>query len=169
MMHFIFSSLTPRQLCTVSHSSRPDVETGTVFSPALQRAIDGESHMRASRSFDAQFFAKLEEKQAHRRTWRGRIERFFELEVSGVAVWRLLGSGAAGSVLPALILAYSLATPASHQVPVIPEPLLAFTPFNQRKFWEEEAWKSPFRSTQIALLDPYFKLGGDSCADLHLA
>ncbi|RYG62386.1 hypothetical protein EON80_23230 [bacterium] len=140
------------------------METESLFSPALRRAIESETYMRTTRGFDEQFFAKLEDKRARNRTWRGQIERLCEVEISGVAVWRLLGSGMAGSALPALVLACSLSSPAAPATPVIPQPLLAFTPFNQRKFWEEEAWKSPFRSARFALLDPNFNLGGESCA-----
>jgi hypothetical protein len=169
MMRLAFQSTLPRPLPVAAMQRGELVENEPFFSPALRRAIDSETRMRASRSFDAQFFARLEEKRAYSRTLRGRAERFFELELSGVAVWRLLGSGVAGGVLPALVLAYSLAGPAPRQVPVVPQPIMAFTAFNQRKFWEEEAWKSPFRSSQIALLDPHFNLGGASCDSLQLA
>jgi hypothetical protein len=164
-----FSSTLPRPLPVAATQRGELVETEPLFSPSLRGAIESETRMRASRSFDAQFFARLDEKRAYSRTLRGRVERFFELEVSGVAVWRLLGSGAAGGVLPAFVLAYSLATPAPRQAPGIPERMLGLTAFNQRRFWEEEAWKSPSRSFRFALLDPNLKFGGDSCADLHLA
>lgn len=163
-MRLAFQSTFPRPIRMVAIEQGHCVETDALFSPVLRRAIESETHMRATRSFDAQFFAKLEEKRAHSRTLRGRVERIFELEVSGVAVWRLLGSSAAGSVLPALVLFCSLVGPAPRAVPIAPEPTLAFIAFNQRKFWEEEAWKSPFRSFRFALLDPNFKVGGGSCA-----
>jgi hypothetical protein len=140
------------------------LESESAFSPALRRAINAESHMRASRGFDSQFFARLDEKRNRSRTVRGQIERLFELEVNGVAVWRLLGSSLAGSTLPALVLAFGLIGPPNHTSHPISGPLWAFTPVNQRKFWEEAAWKSPFRSFNITLLDPHFNQGGDSCA-----
>lgn len=134
-------------------------------SPALKRAIESETRLRASRGFDEQFFARLDEKRARNRTFRGQIERFCQNEIGGVAVWRLFGSTLAGAFFPALVLACCLVAPPQNGAsPSIPREFLALTPFNQRKFWEEAAWKTPSGAQFWALLDPNFAWGGDSCA-----
>jgi hypothetical protein len=136
----------------------------------LRQAIDGETKLRASRSFDTQFFADLESKRARQRTLQGQVERLVEVEISGVAVWRLMGSGLAGSVLPALVLAFCLGSTATGETSTpIPRQLFALTPFNQRKFWEIDAWKTPFKPCTITLLDPQFNFGGTSCDSPILA
>lgn len=132
------------------------------FSPALRRAVDGEARIRCSRGFDEEFFARLDERRAYNATWRGRFEQLLERELGGVAVWRLLGSGALGAAFPALVIAVCVlgSTPQS-SAPSAPV-LRTITPWNQRRFWEEFAWKNPARATVVTLFDPNWN-GGAGC------
>lgn len=163
MMRFDVSTEMVPSRCALAR--RDDERETTAFSPALRRALESETRLRASRGFDERFFAALEEKRVREGTLRGQIERLLESEIAGMAVWRLLGSSLAGGFLPALVLACCLiAPPEQRATPPLPPQLRALTPFQQRKFWEEAAWKTPFQSQFWALLDPHFRLGGESCA-----
>lgn len=139
------------------------------FSPALKNALDAYPKIRANRGFDERFWSRLDAKRAHRRTFRGQIEAFFEIQIAGVAVWRLLGSSLAGSAFPTLILLFCLAAPAKTQ-PVAPLAALWATPFNLRRFWEEDAWKTPSRAVVPFLpFDPNFFDGGEKCSNFLVA
>ncbi len=165
------------ELMPVQAASRPSVSCGrrplfeaplhceeVPLSPALRRAVEAEANMRSSRGFDEQFWTRLEERRERNATFKGRCQQLLETELSGVAVWRVLGSGTLGAVFPALILAYCTLSLPSKPTP-LPQPPSNYvvTPWNQRRFWEEMAWKNPTRPVLVSLMDPNWK-GGESCA-----
>ncbi|RYX85890.1 hypothetical protein EON83_03800 [bacterium] len=134
------------------------------LSAALRQAVDSEAQLRSSRGFDEQFWNRLEERRARNSTLKGRCQQLFEWDMSGMAVWRVLGSGALGAVFPALVVACcTMSTPSqSANLPLAPV-LWTVTAWNQRRFWEELAWKNPTRPVLVSLLDPNWK-GGRPCA-----
>ncbi|RYF38489.1 MAG: hypothetical protein EOO38_24705 [Cytophagaceae bacterium] len=133
------------------------------FSPSLRKAVDSEARLRSSRGFDEQFWAQLEERRARNATWKGRFQQILEVELSGIAVWRVLGSGVLGAALPALVLVCcTIGSSSSPVAPPLSPVLWTITPWNQRRFWEEMAWKNPTRPVLVSLLDPNWK-GGKQC------
>ena len=133
------------------------------WAPSLQNALDAYPKIRASRGFDERLWAALEGKRARRATLGGRAEDWIQTEIGGVAVWRVLGSSLAGAALPFCVLLWCCAGP-SNAAPVSPLAPRWATPFNQRRFWEEAAWKTPAReAAPLVPLDPQFWNGGALC------
>lgn len=135
----------------------------TPLSPALRGAIQVEAHLRSSRGFDEAFWTRLEERKARNATFKGRYQQLLETELSGIAVWRVLGSGTLGAVFPALIVAFCVGGASSQPAKAAQLAVMGtVTPWNQRRFWEELAWKNPTKPVLITLLDPNWK-GGETC------
>lgn len=143
---------------------RRELNEEPVFSSALQRAVNAEARIRSSRGFDEEFWTRLEERRERNATWRGKWQQLLEAQLGGVAVWRVFGPAALGAALPALLLA-CCALGSGGPVERAPRPLLGqtITPWNQRRFWEELAWKNPTRPVLISLLDPKLSSGGEPC------
>lgn len=145
-----------------AHPSRLLCEE-TPLSPALRHAVQAEANLRSSRGFDEAFWARLDERRARNATFKGCCQQLLEAELSGIAVWRVLGSGALGAAFPALVLIFcigGLSSPPARTP--LPPAMGIVTPWNQRKFWEELAWKNPTKPVFVTLIDPNWK-GGDRC------
>ena len=161
-----FAPLTPQTKPSPSflpaHSSRLFCEE-TPLSPTLRGAVQAEAHFRSSRGFDEAFWARLEERRARNATFKGRCQQLLETELSGVAVWRVLGCGALGAAFPALVLIFCVGGLSSSPASIPSPPVMGIvTPWNQRRFWEELAWQNPTKPVLVTLLDPNWK-GGERC------
>ena len=138
----------------------------------LRAAVAAYPRLRNSPHFEADFWRAWEARRAHAQTLRGRWERFIQIELGGLVVWRLAGSTLAGAALPALVLALSLGLPGGEARPVVP---LAVPPFSALAWRElEREWncKTPFRApNQSELLALWldgatsFNQGGAPCCN----
>ena len=117
----------------------------------LRAAVAAYPRVSNSPTFEANFWRQLDARRSHAATWRGKIERFAQVQIGGLCVWRLLGSSLAGAALPALGLCLGLWLSA----PISRAPLTfdvpAFSALAWRQIEREAGWKMPFKSQTLAL------------------
>lgn len=126
-------------------SKQPEDE----FPPEIRAAFQAYSAPRPSPGFDARFWAQLEARQNRYRGFAGFLRRVWELEIEGVAVWRLALSTLSGGASCALVFALALGVsnpqiapvtpPADDQIPATALHAFAF----YRREWEAEFWAAP--------------------------
>lgn len=82
--------------------NKPDFEE---FPPEIRAAFDAYPTPRPSRGFEARFWAQLEARRNRYRGFGGFLRRVWEIEIEGVAVWRLALSTLSGGASCALFFA----------------------------------------------------------------
>lgn len=129
------------------------------FPPDIAAAFDAYPTPPLSPDFETRFWAELEVRNGRYRGLGGFWRRFWELEIEGVAVWRLALSTLSGGAACALFFALFalLARPQSAPVVAkIPAPELPDTPrmaFDAHRFYTRE-WEFGFAAPQTAPLPP---------------
>lgn len=94
------------------------------FPPEIAAAFRDYPQIGASPEFDSQIWARLDEKSKQYRGFRGLCRRVWELEIEGVAVWRLVGSTVSGGLFSLLVLGlgYWLTKPTTPAAPLPQNP-----------------------------------------------
>ena len=136
----------------------------------LRAAVAAYPRVQTSPTFEANFWRQLDARRSHAATWRGKIERFAQVQIGGLCVWRLLGSTMAGAALPAFGLCLMLMASGGAKVPLVPIKAPPFSALAWRELERQWNWKSPFKaqSQLVALwLDGATSLqGGSSCPNV---
>ncbi len=104
-----------------------------------------------SPTFEAHFWRQLDARRNHGATLRGKIERFAQVQIGGLCVWRLLGSSLAGAALPALGLCLGLILSAPPSRAPITFDVPSFSALAWRQLEREQNWKTPFKNQTLAL------------------
>ncbi len=130
--------------------NKPDFEE---FPPDIQTAFNSYPSPQLSPDFEARFWTRFEARRGRYRGFSGFWRRVWEIEIEGVAVWKLLFSTFSGGAACALLFgAFALfAMPQSAPiVSEIPAPETPETPrmaFDSRAFyareWELEVAEPP--------------------------
>ena len=113
------------------------------FTPEIRAAFAAYPRPVADRQFDANFWRELDKRQQRYRGLRGLLRRLIEVEIEGIAVWRLglaLFGGAATCALGVALLSLG----ASPETPVPSAPFVAEVeriptamPRYAREMWDE--------------------------------
>ena len=121
------------------------------WSDELRAAVAAYPRVPTSPQFEANFWRQLDARRSHAATLRGKIERFAQVQIGGLCVWRLLGSSLAGAAVPALALCLGLFlhAPTSHAPLTFDVP--AFSALAWRQLEREQSWKTPFKNQTLAL------------------
>ncbi len=119
------------------------------FSPVIRAAFDAYPTPEPGAEFDARFWRELDARKNRYRGFAGFWRRLVEVEIEGVAVWRLGFSGLGGAAFCALgftVLSLGSSPPASPARP----PRVAFAPDSAllaprfaRDLWDED--EAPLR------------------------
>lgn len=121
------------------------------WSDELRAAVAAYPRVQTSPTFEANFWRQLDARRSHAATFRGKCEHFAQVQIGGLCVWRLLGSGLAGAALPALGLCLGLLLSApTSRVPVTFD-VPAFSALAWRQLEREQSWKTPFKTQTLAL------------------
>lgn len=127
------------------------------FSPDIAAAFDLYPTPSLSREFEAKFWSEFAARRARYRGFVGFLRRVWEIEIEGVAVWRLAASTFCGGAACALFFGFvalfatpqNAPRPAPRSVPVPETPRMAF---DARRFtareWEWEFFQSQPAPTQ---------------------
>ena len=117
----------------------------------LRVAVAAYPRVVNSPQFEANFWRQLDARRAHAATFRGQCERFAQVQVGGLCVWRLLGSSLAGAAVPALGLCLGLLLNAPISRAPITFDVPAFSALAWRQLEREASWKTPFKTQTLAL------------------
>lgn len=120
------------------------------FNDEIRRAIESYPRPNPPAHFDARVLAALREKR-EKRGLRAALLRFWQLEIEGVAVWRLAFSGLGGAAFCALILGAALAFSSEKPAPKIARetpPKSDFPAENFGAFYAREPEFSPSNSRE---------------------
>ncbi len=119
------------------------------FSPPIRDAFDAYPRPVGDAEFDARFWRELEARRNRYCGVSGLLRRLIEVEIEGIAVWRLgfaLFGGAATCAIGVALLSLSSSPATSEQR----APLMAETPRDSlssprlaRELWDERAWEMP--------------------------
>ena len=114
------------------------------FPDEISAAFDSYSTPPLSPDFDARFWSNLEARRGRYRGFRGFLRRIWELEIEGVAVWRLGLSTLSGGAVCALFFGGFVLFVAPQETPRMasqPSPELPETPrmvFDTHSFYARE-------------------------------
>ncbi len=119
------------------------------FPPAIRVAFDAYPRPTGDDEFDAKFWRELDERHNRYRGFVGVLRRVIEVEIEGIAVWRLglsLFGGAAVCAVGVALLSFGSAPVAPTQsAPQIAEmdgaPMAL--PRYAREWWDEPDWQRP--------------------------
>ncbi|HEX8833863.1 MAG TPA: hypothetical protein VF719_06665 [Abditibacteriaceae bacterium] len=134
------------------------------FPPDIETAFEAYSTPTLSRGFEARFWAQLEARRSRYRGIVGFMRRLWEIEIAGVAVWRLGASTFSGGALCALSIALTVGFPTSSKAPVssaptqereIPSNAMSAYAFYRRE-WEHDLIMPPVRRHTV----PKVRSGG---------
>ena len=117
----------------------------------LRAAVAGYPRVSNSPQFEANFWRQMDARRARAATFQGKIERFVQVQIGGLCVWRLLGSSLAGAALPALGLCLGLVLSAPTSRAPITFDVPAFSALAWRQLERETSWKTPFKTQTLAL------------------
>lgn len=114
-------------------------------SPELRELFANYSRPTANAAFDARFWRELDARQNRYRGLVGMTRRLIEIEIEGIAVWRLgfsLFGGAAVCGLGVALLSLGVA-PQNSTPPQIArnETVPTMMPRYAREMWDESAWE----------------------------
>lgn len=104
-------------------ANKPEFNSPEEFSPQIRAAFDSYPSPRPDAGFDARFWRELDARKNRYRGLRGLWRRVVEVEIEGVAVWRLGASTLGGSGTFALGFALLGALSAPRAVSSVPLPL----------------------------------------------
>ncbi len=127
----------------------PNNQEETQFSDEIRAAFDSYPKVRTSPAFEAKFWRELDARRARYRGLSGFLRRLWEIEIEGVAVWRLALSTLSGGAVCALFFGAFALFAMPREVPKIAsQPLDSFpeTPrmvFDARSFYARE-WEFDF-------------------------
>ena len=121
------------------------------WSAELRLAVAAYPRVTNSPQFEENFWRQLDARRSHGATLRGKIERFAQVQIGGLCVWRLLGSSLAGAALPALALCLGLMLNAPTSRAPITFDVPAFSALAWRQLEREQSWKTPFKNQTLAL------------------
>ena len=117
----------------------------------LRAAVAAYPRVPNSPTFEANFWRQLDARSSHAATMHGKIERFAQVQIGGLCVWRLLGSSLAGAALPALSLGLGLILSAPTSRAPITFDVPAFSALAWRQLEQQQSWKTPFKNQTLAL------------------
>lgn len=132
-------------LFQISH----DEENG--WSDELRLAVAAYPRVPNSPQFEANFWRQLDARRNHAASLRGKCERFAQVQIGGLCVWRLLGSSLAGAAVPALALCLGLVLSAPTSRAPLTFDVPAFSALAWRQLEREQNWKTPFKNQTLAL------------------
>ena len=125
------------------------------FSPEIRAAFDNYPFPVADADFDARFWRELDTRQSRYRGFGGLLRRLIEVEIEGIAVWRL---GVALFSVPT-ICAIGVALLNLNTTPLAPTtsaPIIAQTPLYPfssprfaREFWDERDYEHRAPKAQV--------------------
>ncbi len=125
----------------------PDENHPEEFPPAIRAAFDNYPRPIGDAQFDAKFWRELDARQNRYRGMTGVLRRLIEVEIEGIAVWRL---GVALFSMP-IVCAIGVALLNLSSSPITPTqsaPLVAQTPLDPfssprlaREFWDERDYE----------------------------
>ena len=140
-----------------------------LLSPDIRAAFHEYPRPKASEGFDARFWSELDTRQNRYRGFVGFWRRLLEVEIEGVAVWRLglstLGGSGTFALGFALLGAFSAPYAKISSSPALPLPSVpTASPLYARELWDdtlrlEHQSKPPIRSNPLQ--------GGVSCLNLN--
>lgn len=116
------------------------------FSPAIRAAFDSYGTPKPDAAFDARFWRELDARKNRYRGFWGFWRRLVEVEIEGVAVWRLAFSGVGGAAFCAVgfaLLSWGASPVVAPQVAWSSIPRSASsteTPLNAPRFARDFGW-----------------------------
>lgn len=120
--------------------------------PELRALFDSYPQPTADAAFDARFWRELDVRRNRYRGIAGLLRRLVEVEIEGVALWRLgfsLFGGAAACALGVALLSLGTAptssSPSAPQIAEMPVDPLA-SPRFARELWDERDFEYPARA-----------------------
>ena len=126
--------------------------------PEIRAAFESYPHPTANADFDAKFWRELDNRRHRYRGVAGVVRRIIEVEIEGIAVWRL---GAALFSVPT-ICALGVALLNLSSSPIVPTqsaPQIAEMPLNSpryaRELWDDRDY--PYRAPQLQTEKPKAK------------
>ena len=120
------------------------------FSPELRALFEAYPQPSGDADFDARFWRELDARRNRYRGFGGVLRRLIEVEIEGIAVWRLgfsLFGGAATCALGVALLSLSASpTPTASPAPRVAETEMPTAmPRYARELWDDHNWQRPAR------------------------